>query len=106
MIRISTGILAFAFLLLWVPNVSSQTYSSSIAAPYRVVTNVTYLKTGAWEAKLDIYSRTSGGGPYPTVIWIHGGDSMGGAKENSTFNLLPYMEWGWNVVNVEPRLPG
>src|SRR2546425_941525 len=101
MTRISAGILAVAFLLLRVSNASSQSYSSGITAPYRVVTNVPYLKTGAWEGRLDVYSRTDTGGPYPTVIWIHGGDSMAGAKENSTFSLLPYMEWGRGMVCVD-----
>src|SRR5207248_11750327 len=36
--------------------------------------------------------------------WIHGGGWTGGNKEGATFSLLPYMEMGWNVVNVEYRL--
>jgi acetyl esterase/lipase len=104
MIRRSVGLAVITFLL-WVPKVASQTYSTSITAQYRVATNVTYLKSGVWEGKLDVYSRTDGG-PYPTVIWIHGGSSIAGTKDNALFSLLPYMEWGWNVVNVEPRLPG
>src|SRR4029079_7112229 len=33
-----------------------------------------------------------------------GGGWTGGAKETQLLSLLPYMEMGWNVVNVEYRL--
>ena len=93
-------------LLIWRPSALAQSYSEGIAAPYRVVPNVTYLKSGLWEGKLDIYSRISADAPQPTVVWIHGGGPMAGSKDGALFSLLPYMEWGWNVVNLEPRLPG
>ena len=83
-----------------------QGYSRAITASYRILPNVTYLKSGVWEGKLDIYSRTDGAGPRPTLVWIHGGNPLGGSKESATFSLIPYLEWGWNVVNVEHRLPG
>jgi acetyl esterase/lipase len=38
------------------------------------------------------------------VIYIHGGGWVGGSKEGSIFNLLPYLEMGWAVVNVQYRL--
>ena len=104
--RRTVGSFLVGAVLLWSSPVSAQTFSSSITAQYRTVPNLTYLKVGAWEAKLDVVYRTDGVGPYPTVIWIHGGNSMAGAKEGSLLNIVPYLEWGWNVVNVEPRLPG
>ena len=81
-----------------------QGFSSSIPFPYRVVPNVTYLTANNYEAKLDVYARTDVTTPQPTLIWIHGGGWTGGNKEGATFSLLPYMEMGWNVVNVEYRL--
>ena len=57
-----------------------------------------------WDAKLDVYSRTDSPGPHPTVIFIHGGGWTGGTKEGVALNLLPYLEMGWNAVNVEYRL--
>jgi acetyl esterase/lipase len=84
----------------------AQSYSRAIAARYRVVPNITYLKSGVWEGRLDVYSRVDAPGPWPTIVWIHGGDSMSGSKESAILNLLPYLEWGWNVVNIEHRLPG
>lgn len=81
-----------------------QGYSTSITAAYRVTPSITYLTANNFEAKLDVYSRSDATTPQPTMIWIHGGGWTGGNKEGDTFNLLPYMEMGWNVVNVEYRL--
>jgi acetyl esterase/lipase len=82
----------------------SQGFSSSVTAPYRIVPNITYLTANNFDAKLDVYSRSDVTTPQPTLIWIHGGGWTGGNKEGATFSLLPYMEMGWNVVNVEYRL--
>jgi acetyl esterase/lipase len=84
----------------------SQRYSSSINSQYRTYKDITYLEMGSWEGKLDIYSRQDTEEPQPTLIWIHGGSSMRGSKEYSMFNLLPYLEKGFNVINVEHRYPG
>jgi acetyl esterase/lipase len=82
----------------------SQGFSTSVPLPYRIVSNITYLTANNFEAKLDIYSRMDSSEPQPTLIWIHGGGWTGGNKESQMFSLLPYMEMGWNVVNVEYRL--
>jgi acetyl esterase/lipase len=81
-----------------------QGFSTSITASYRVTPNITYLTANNFEAKLDVYARSDVTTPQPTMIWIHGGGWTGGNKEGATFSLLPYMEMGWNVVNVEYRL--
>jgi acetyl esterase/lipase len=82
----------------------SQGLSTSIVAPYRIVPNITYVTANNYEAKLDVYSRTDTQAPQPTIIFIHGGGWTGGAKETQTFSLMPYLEMGWNAVNVEYRL--
>jgi acetyl esterase/lipase len=51
-----------------------------------------------------VYARPDATAPLPTLIWIHGGGWVGGTKESSLFSLIPYMEMGWNVVNIEYRL--
>ena len=81
-----------------------QGYSTSISTAYRVTPNITYLTANNFEAKLDVYARSDVTTTHPTMIWIHGGGWTGGTKEGATFSLLPYMEMGWNVVNVEYRL--
>src|SRR2546430_16639044 len=82
-----------------------QGYSTSITAAYRVTPNITYLTANNYEAKLDVYMRADATTPQPTMIWIHGGGWTGGNKEGATVSLLPDLEIGWNVVNVEDRLP-
>jgi acetyl esterase/lipase len=82
----------------------AQNLSSSITAPYRIVPNITYVTANNFDAKLDVYSRADTQAPQPTIIYIHGGGWTGGAKETQTFSLLPYLEMGWNAVNVEYRL--
>jgi acetyl esterase/lipase len=81
-----------------------QSLSGSVTSPYRIVPNITYVTANNFEAKLDVYSRSDTQAPQPTIIWIHGGGWTGGAKETQTFSLMPYLEMGWNAVNVEYRL--
>ena len=96
--------LVLCLIVMPAPVTVAQDLSTSIPAPYRVVPNITYLTANNYEAKLDVYSRRDVTTPQPTLIWIHGGGWVGGTKESATFSLLPYMEMGWNVVNVEYRL--
>jgi acetyl esterase/lipase len=83
-----------------------QRYSSAIAADYELIPNVTYLETGGWQGKLDVYVRADTRDPNPTVMFFHGGADDRGNKETELFYFLRYLELGWNVVNVEHRLPG
>jgi acetyl esterase/lipase len=96
--------LALGVLLVSAHPALGQGYSTSISTAYRVTPNITYLTANNFEAKLDVYARSDATTPQPTMIWIHGGGWTGGNKEGATFSLLPYMEMGWNVVNVEYRL--
>jgi acetyl esterase/lipase len=84
----------------------AQDYSTGITAEYDLIPNVTYLELGAWQGKLDLYARADTLGPHPTLIFFHGGADDRGSKERVLFNILLYLELGWNVVNVEHRLPG
>ncbi len=76
------------------------------AAPnnYRVVPNVTYHVAGGQELKLDVYARRDVTTPQPTVFFMHGGFWAAGSKEASLLSIVPWLEMGWNVVNVEYRL--
>jgi acetyl esterase/lipase len=96
--------LALGVLLVSAQPALGQGYSTSISTAYRVTPNITYLTANNFEAKLDVYARGDATTPQPTMVWIHGGGWTGGNKEGATFSLLPYMEMGWNVVNVEYRL--
>src|SRR5919198_2960264 len=71
---------------------------------YRIVPNVTYLTASNWDAKLDLYVTRTPDKPLPTLIFIHGGGWTGGTKEARDLAILPYLDMGMNVVNVEYRL--
>jgi len=71
---------------------------------YRVVPNITYLTANNWEAKLDVYQARDAATPNPTLIYFHGGGWTAGSKEASSLTFLPFLDMGWNVVNVEYRL--
>lgn len=101
----------FAIALLfaaWALPSSAQDDSLASAArrlhDYRVVPNVTYLTASNWEAKLDLYVGRTTEAPRPTLIYIHGGGWVGGARESSVLDILAYLDMGLNVVNVSYRL--
>ena len=79
----------------WMLNVMQSTY---------IIPNVTYSVASNYECKLDVYARRGQSSPVPTVVVIHGGGWVAGTKEGETLNLLPYLEMGFAVVNVEYRL--
>jgi len=70
---------------------------------YQVFPNITYLTASGYESKLDIYQRRDMAA-HPTLIFFHGGGWVRGTKEASAMSILPWLEMGWNVVNVEYRM--
>ena len=82
----------------------SSNWALEFAARYSVQPNITYVTSNNYESRLDLYERRDTTAPQATVVFIHGGGWTGGSKEASTSNILPWLEMGWNVVNVEYRL--
>lgn len=99
-----------ALLLTVVPAVGASQAADPMAAAieiniqYQITPNITYLTASNFEAKLDVYRRRDATGPNRTLIFIHGGGWTGGSKEQSALAFLPFLQMGWNVVNVEYRL--
>ena len=79
-------------------------WTYEFANHYNVLPNITYLTANNYESKLDLYERRDVQDGQPTLIYIHGGGWTGGTKEGGFNKVLPYLEMGWNVVNVEYRL--
>jgi acetyl esterase/lipase len=79
-------------------------WATHAANQYRVVPNVTYLTATGYEAKLDVYTRRDATAPQPTLIFYHGGGWVAGVKESAVMSFMPWLEMGWNVVNVEYRM--
>ena len=72
---------------------------------YGVIPNIVYSVANNYECKLDVYQRRSADGSRtPTVVYIHGGGWVAGTKESSVMGILPWLELGFSVVNVEYRL--
>ena len=82
----------------------SAEFAAWVSSQYRVSPNITYKTASNAEQKVDVYWRRGERTPRPTVIYIHGGGWVGGSKESSVLNLAPYLEMGFNAVNVQYRL--
>jgi acetyl esterase/lipase len=83
---------------------NTTAWASFIEGQYRIVPNLTYQVANNFEAKLDLYLPTGVNTPVPAVINMHGGGWTGGSKESDMLRLVPYLEMGFAVVNVEYRL--
>ena len=106
MIRIAVASLFLVAQIAFAQLSPAATFATHVANDYRVIPNVTYWTAGGVDLKLDAYVRRGVEGPQPTLIYMHGGFWVAGNKEGAIFTLLPWMEMGWNVINVEYRLGG
>ena len=84
--------------------VSAQDTTARLFHAFTVVPNITYLTASNYDSKLDLYVTRTPERPLPTLIYIHGGGWVNGTKEDRNLEVLPYLEMGMNVVNVEYRL--
>ena len=82
----------------------AENWAAQSPSRYAVRANVTYGTYNNVEVKLDAYLRRDVQGPQPALIFIHGGGWILGTKEASVTSILPWLEMGWNVFNVEYRL--
>lgn len=94
----------FLTALLPVAALAQSDWSVHLQNEYSVTPNLTYVTANNYEAKLDVWARRGATTPQPTLIWIHGGGWTGGMKESSVTHFAPWLEMGWQVVNVEYRL--
>ena len=81
-----------------------ENFAALVGSQYRIHANITYKVANGYEAKLDVYEPRDTDEPRATVIYIHGGGWTGGTKEAVALRLLPYLQMGLAVVNVEYRL--
>lgn len=67
-------------------------------------TMVTYCSPGGMPLRMDIY-KPSGPGPFPTVMFVHGGGWTGGTRDVSTLELPRLLtDAGYALVSVDYRL--
>src|SRR5690349_1192501 len=79
-------------------------FATHLANQYAVQANITYLTASGYESKLDVYRRRDVQTPQPTLVFYHGGGWIAGTKESAVMSIMPWLEMGWNVVNVEYRM--
>ena len=106
----------FAFVVLFISFALTSGYSqqlqpterwtATLSEKYRIYPDVTYGWANNYGLKLDVWQRKDAKTPRPTLIYYHGGGWIFGDRTGATLLFLPYLEMGWNVVNVEYRMAG
>ena len=70
-----------------------ETWAAQVAAQYTTTANATYRTASNQQLKMDIYYRR-GTTPQPTLVYMHGGFWVAGAKETAIMALMPWLEAG------------
>lgn len=86
------------------PAEEAASFAAYLSTGNQVTPNITYLTASGVELKLDFYRPRGASGPLPTAIFFHGGGyRIEATKEASALNVIPWLQMGWNAVNVEYR---
>ena len=89
------------------PAEEAATFAAYLATGTQVNPNITYLTASGVELKLDVYRPRGGSGPLPTAVLLHGGGyRIQSTKEAFALNVIPWLQMGWNAINVEYRSSG
>ncbi len=93
-----------AFMPLSASAKSSFVWAAEFYNHYNTIPNLTYKVVGGRELKLDVYQRNDLPGPVPTLFFVHGGGWQRQTPADVLGNILPWLEMGWTVVNIDYRL--
>lgn len=88
------------------PTIAQQalpTWAESAGSTYGITAGISYGTGSGQLLKLDVWRNQVGTAPRPTLVYIHGGGWVFGDKGGAPTAFLPFVEGGWNVVNVEYR---
>jgi acetyl esterase/lipase len=88
------------------PPTDGAIWSQDATNYYVVMSDQTYVTVGGIILKLDVWQNQESKKALPTVMYIHGGGFEFGDRMGAVPYLFPYLNKGWNVVNVEYRLSG
>lgn len=83
---------------------ATQDFAATVGNHYLVFPDIQYGFENNYSLKLDVWQRADAKGPMPTVVYIHGGGWVFGDRTGAMPLFFPYLEMGWNVVNVEYRM--
>ncbi len=79
-------------------------WASTVSEQYEIHPDITYGTESNYQLKLDVWQRKGAKTAVPTLIYYHGGGWVIGDRTGATLLFLPYLEMGWNVINVEYRM--
>ena len=82
----------------------SAAWVATVSEKYAIYPDITYGTANNYALKLDVWQRKDAKTPTPTLIYFHGGGWIFGDRTGATLLFLPYLEMGWNVLNVEYRM--
>lgn len=71
---------------------------------YNVTENIVYSTVDPVSNRLDLYVPKEATKPAPVLVWIHGGGWGRLSKDSVSGQIIPYLEYGWIVVNADYRL--
>jgi acetyl esterase/lipase len=100
------ALLLLLFSAILVPAQATSEALLRIADRYWMQPDVVYASANNTPLKLDVWYPRDNPTPTPTLVYIHGGGWIFGSKEGAVYQLLPFLEKGWRVVNVEYRMAG
>ena len=74
------------------------------AAEFRLTPDVVFGTASGQELKLDVCLPATGAGPFPLVVWIHGGGWSGGARGDFAEGMRGLASQGFAGISVDYRL--
>ncbi len=77
--------------------------ANALLRPYVVARDVAYREVGSWTGRADIY-RPAGDGPFPVILFFHGGGWAYGSQRDVDAPALPFLRAGYAIVAVSYRL--
>jgi pectinesterase len=79
--------------------------SRAVPPSVRAVTDVTYVRRGAHDLKLDLYVPAAGGAtPRPAIVFVHGGGWRTGVRANFAPMAIRMAERGYAAATISYRL--
>ena len=85
---------------------ASSAWTEDASTTLGIGANIQYGTFGGTPERLDVWRNQQTKTPKPTLIYIHGGGWVFGDKGGAPNAFLPFVQRGWNVVNVEYRMAG
>ncbi|HXE11201.1 MAG TPA: alpha/beta hydrolase [Bryobacteraceae bacterium] len=98
------AIIAIAVSTLFAQETDAARWATLFANHYSFHPDIVYGTGNNIPLRLDVWERRHTNQPVPTVIYIHGGGWVFGDKAGADTLLMPYIQKGWNAVNVEYRM--